>query len=319
MKSEKKSVKNILLDYSVYIIIVVLIIYFSIASPMFLSRGNISNFFRQIPSVGLLTVAYTMVLITGNVDLSIASIAAFCGTTAAFLAKGGINPLITIIVSLALGGVMGVFNGLLITKFDLPSFILTLGTNYIYRGLIMFFTDGVYITGMPEWFAKLSQTKLISNIIYSNTAVFILVSIAFSYLLKNTNFGRKCYAVGSNKEAARLSGIRADDHIIKTYMLEGIVAGIAGVLLMSNLNVGGPNEGQGLDLLAMAAAILGGTQFSGGVGTIGGAIVGILTLQIFTNGLAILGVNAFMQQVVTGLVIIVALIVDFTRRKSEIN
>lgn len=315
--TNKKNLKNILLDYSVYIILGILIIYFTFASPMFLSQGNISNFFRQIPSVGLLTVAYTMILITGNVDLSIASIAAFCGTAAAFMAQTGLNPILTIIASLIIGAVMGLINGLLITKFKLPAFILTLGTNYIYRGLIMFLTNGVYITGMPEWFARLSQTKLISNIIYTNTAVFIIITILFSLILKYTNFGRKCYAVGSNAEAARLSGIDANKHIIKTFMIEGIIAAIAGILMMSNLNVGGPNEGQGLDLLAMAAAILGGTQFSGGVGTIGGAIVGILTLQIFTNGLAILGVNAFMQQVVTGLVIIVALIVDYIRRKSE--
>ena len=216
--TNKKNLKNILLDYSVYIILGILIIYFTFASPMFLSQGNISNFFRQIPSVGLLTVAYTMILITGNVDLSIASIAAFCGTAAAFMAQTGLNPILTIIASLIIGAVMGLINGLLITKFKLPAFILTLGTNYIYRGLIMFLTNGVYITGMPEWFARLSQTKLISNIIYTNTAVFIIITILFSLILKYTNFGRKCYAVGSNAEAARLSGIDANKHIIKTFI-----------------------------------------------------------------------------------------------------
>ncbi|MCI7238968.1 MAG: ABC transporter permease [Anaerococcus sp.] len=317
--NNKKSLKSIILNYSIYIILIVLILSFAYASPMFLSQGNISNFFRQIPSIGLLTVAYTMILITGNVDLSIASIAAFCGTAAAFLAKIRVNPILTVIISISIGGLLGLINGLLITNFDLPSFILTLGTNYVYRGLIMFLTNGIYITGMPDWFAKLSQTKLLSNIVYTNTAIFIVITLLFSYVLKRTDFGRKCYAVGSNKEASRLSGIKANEHIIKTYIIEGMIAAVAGILIMSNLNVGGPNEGQGLDLLAMAGAILGGTQFSGGVGTIGGAIVGILTLQIFTNGLAILGVNTFMQQVVTGLVIIVALIVDYIRRKYELK
>ena len=141
----------------------------------------------------------------------------------------------------------------------------------------------------------------------------------FAFILNNTNFGRKCYAVGSNAEAARLSGIKVKQHTIRVFILEGVAAALAGILMMSILNVGGPNEGQGLDLLAMAAAILGGTQFSGGVGSIGGALVGILTLQVFNNGLAVLGVNAFMQQLVTGVIIIVAMIVDYFRKKSESN
>lgn len=319
MQENKKDIKKILLNYSVYLVLIILLIFFSLKTPMFLSKGNISNFFRQIPTVGILTVAYAMILITGHVDLSIASIAALSGTAAAYFAIQGLNPIIVIVLSLALGAIMGLINGILITQFKLPSFILTLGTNYVYRGLVMYLTDGIYVTGVPQWFSKISQTNIIGNIIYSNTLIFILISFLFAFILNNTNFGRKCYAVGSNAEAARLSGIKVKQHTIRVFILEGVAAALAGILMMSILNVGGPNEGQGLDLLAMAAAILGGTQFSGGVGSIGGALVGILTLQVFNNGLAVLGVNAFMQQLVTGVIIIVAMIVDYFRKKSESN
>lgn len=319
MQENKKDIKKILLNYSVYLVLIILLIFFSLKTPMFLSKGNISNFFRQIPTVGILTVAYAMILITGQVDLSIASIAALSGTAAAYFAIQGLNPIIVIVLSLVLGAIMGLINGILITQFKLPSFILTLGTNYVYRGLVMYLTDGIYVTGVPQWFSKISQTNIIGNIIYSNTLIFILISFLFAFILNNTNFGRKCYAVGSNAEAARLSGIKVKQHTIRVFILEGVAAALAGILMMSILNVGGPNEGQGLDLLAMAAAILGGTQFSGGVGSIGGALVGILTLQVFNNGLAVLGVNAFMQQLVTGVIIIVAMIVDYFRKKSESN
>lgn len=313
------SVRSIFLKYSVYIVLFLLFGYFSIFEPMFLSQGNIGNFFRQIPSVGILTIAYTMILITGYVDLSIASIAAFSGTAAVYLASNGWPASLVIVIALMIGAVFGAINGILIKSMNLPSFILTLGTNYIIRGSIMFLTNGIYITGTPEWFSKLATTRIIGNVIFGNTLIFIILIIVFSLIMKHTRFGKYCYVIGSNPEAARLSGINTDKQVIKVFIVEGILAAVAGILLMSNLNVGGPNEGQGLDLIAMAAAIMGGTQFSGGVGTIGGAIVGIFTLQIFTNGLSIMGVNAFMQQAVTGAVIIFAIIVDYIRRKAEKN
>lgn len=316
---KKFDIKNIFLKYSVYIVLILLFLYFSVASPMFLTQGNISNFFRQIPPVGIMTVAYCMVLITGYVDLSIASIAAFCGTSAVYMGSLGWSPILVLPAAIFIGVVFGTINGILIKKLDLPSFILTLGTNYIIRGIIMFVTNGIYVTGTPEWYGKLAGTKIIGNVIYSNTLIFIIIIALFAYIMKNTRFGRYCYAIGSNNEVARLSGIKTDKHVIKMFAIEGALAALAGILLMSNLNVGGPNEGQGLDLLAMAASIMGGTQFSGGVGTIGGAVVGIFTLQLFNNGLAILGVNAFMQQVVTGVVIVFSIIVDYLRRKAEMN
>lgn len=308
--------KELFLKYSIFLVLVVLIVVFSGLSPKFLSSANIGNFLRQIPTVGIFTVAITMIMITGGVDLSIGAIAAFSGTIAAYMAVQGFNPVIVIAACLLIGALWGMLNGVLISKFKLEPFILTLGTSYLIRGLILFFTNGIYIKGVPDWFYNISNTTIGTKLVHSNTVIFILVVILIAFLMKNTRFGRYCYAVGSNKEAARLSGINVNKHFIKVFALEGTLAALAGLLLMSNLNVGAPSEASGIDLFAMAAAIIGGAQFGGGIGTIGGAIVGILTIQVFQSGLAILGVNTFIQQAVTGGIIAVAVIVDFYRKNS---
>ena len=310
----KVTFKEKLANNWVYAVLLTLIISFSVINPMFLSTANIGNFFRQIPTVGIVTIGLTMVLITGGVDLSIGSIVAFTGTAAAYLSTLGWNPIIVVLVSIAIGAFWGFINSFLITKFKLEPFILTLGTNYIIRGLILFVTNGIYVTGVPNWFYNISNTKIAFNVIYTNTIVFIVLVLIAAYVMRNTRFGRYCYAVGSNKEAARLSGIKIDKHFIKVYVLEGALAGIAGILLMSSLNVGAPAEANGLDAFALAAAIIGGTRFGGGIGTIGGAIAGIFTIETFKNGLALLGMNAFIQQSVTGLIIIAAVILDFYRK-----
>lgn len=308
------NIRDFFLKYSVYLVLVALVIIFGMISPTFLSSANIGNFFRQIPTVGVVTLGVTMLLITGKVDLSVGSIAAFAGTAAALLAVKGFSPVVVIPVALLIGAFWGFINGLFITRFKLDSFILTLGTDYMIRGIILFVTNGIYIKGVPDWFYDLSNTKVISNYIFTNTIIFIILMAVTAYVMKNTRFGRYCYAVGSNAEAARLSGISIDRHVIKVYMTGGVLAALAGVLLMSNLNVGAPSEATGLGLFSMAAAIIGGAAFSGGTGTIFGAVGGILTLEVFRNGLAILGWNSFIQQAVTGAIIIVAVVIDYYRR-----
>ena len=315
--SNEKKKKFSVLDYSIYLILLGLIVYFSISSPVFLSRANIGNFFSQIPAVGILTLALTMVLITGAVDLSIASNLAFSGTLAVMMAANGLPPIVVIPATLAVGAFWGFVNGFFVTKFNLAPFILTLGTSFVIRGIILFLTNGVNVAGVPEWFFRISNTRFLGGYFSSNTVIFIILCVVFAFILKKTRFGRYCYAVGTNKEAARLSGIKTDQHVIKVYVLAGIMASIAGILVMSNLNIGAPAEGEGMDLLALASSVIGGSRFGGGVGTIGGAVVGVFTIQVFANGLAIMGVNTFMQSVVTGLIIVAAVTMDYFRRKQN--
>ena len=274
------------------------------------------NFFQQIPPVGILTVAYAMILICGYVDLSIGYVGMASGMVGLYAANQGIPAPAVIFIALLTGAMLGMINALLIKRFDLPSFILTLGTSYVIKGMLGFFTDEQFIGSEQEWFNRLAKTPLGTEMIKSNTLIFLLILIIFAFLMKHTRLGRYTYAVGSNQEAARLSGINTEVHILKIFMIEGMLAAIAGLLIVSNLNGGASKDANGLDLFAMAAAIMGGTSFSGGIGTIGGAVAGILTLQVFKNGLTLMGVNSFLQDTVTGLVIILAIIIDYLKRRA---
>ncbi|MBO0458212.1 ABC transporter permease [Enterococcus hulanensis] len=318
MENEKKKldIKSLFMNYSVYLVLIILVLYFSITNGDFLSSYNIENFLQQIPPVGILTVAYSMILICGNVDLSIGYVGMAAGMVGLYASNSGLPAPVVIAISLVVGAILGTMNALLIKKFDLPSFILTLGTSYVIKGMLGFFTDEQFIGSEQEWFNKLAKTPIGTDMVKSNALIFIIVIIIFVFVMKKTRLGRYTYAVGSNPEAARLSGINIDLHIVKIFMIEGMLAAIAGLLIVSNLNGGASKDANGLDLFAMAAAIMGGTSFSGGIGTIGGAVAGILTLQVFKNGLTLMGVNSFLQDTVTGLVIIFAIIVDYFKRRA---
>ncbi|SKA09756.1 ribose transport system permease protein [Pilibacter termitis] len=316
---KKLNLKELFMNYSVYLVLAVLVIYFTIANEDFLSTYNIENFLQQIPPVGILTVAYAMILICGYVDLSIGYVAMASGMIGLYASNAGLPAPIVILISLAVGATLGVVNALLIKKFDLPSFILTLGTSYVIKGMLGFFTDEQFIGSDKEWFNKLAKTPIFSEILKSNALIFIAIIAVFVFIMKKTRLGKYTYAVGSNQEASRLSGINTDLHVVKIFVIEGILAAIAGLLIVSNLNGGASKDANGLDLFAMAAAIMGGTSFSGGIGTIGGAVAGILTLQVFKNGLTLMGVNSFLQDTVTGVVIILAIIIDYIKRKTSQN
>lgn len=318
MKNIKKmNLKTLFMNYSVYLVLIVLIVYFSLANGDFLSSYNMENFLQQIPPVGILTVAYAMVLICGYVDLSIGYVGMAAGMVGLYAANRGLPPVVVITLALAVGALLGTMNALLIKKFDLPAFILTLGTSYVIKGMLGFFTDEQFIGSEKEWFNRLAKTPIGTEVFKSNALIFVIVIIVFAFVMKKTRLGKYTYAVGSNQEAARLSGINTDLHIVKIFMIEGMLAAIAGLSIISNLNGGASKDANGLDLFAMAAAIMGGTSFSGGIGTIGGAVAGIMTLQIFKNGLTLMGVNSFLQDTVTGGVIIFAIIIDYLKRKAS--
>ncbi|WP_291293385.1 ABC transporter permease [Enterococcus sp.] len=314
---QKWNLKTLFMNYSVYIVLIVLVAYFSFANGDFLSTYNVENFLQQIPPVGILTVAYAMVLICGYVDLSIGYVGMAAGMVGLYTANLGMPAPVVIVISLCVGALLGIMNALLIKKFDLPAFILTLGTSYVIKGMLGFFTDEQFIGSDTEWFNKLAKTPIGTEMIKSNALIFAIVIIIFVFIMNKTRLGKYTYAVGSNQEAARLSGINVDLHIVKIFAIEGMLAAIAGLLIVSNLNGGASKDANGLDLFAMAAAIMGGTSFSGGIGTIGGAVAGILTLQIFKNGLTLMGVNSFLQDTVTGLVIIFAIIIDYLKRRAS--
>lgn len=299
-------------------IIMILAIIFTMINSSFMSYSNITLFMKQLPLLGMLAIAYVMLLISGNVDLSIGAIAAFAGTLTVWLTTLGLNPVIVLLVGVLSGVMWGAMNGFLISRFLLQPFILTMGTNFFIRGILLFVTKGQPISGVPDWYYALSNTHIVGPI-YSNFIIFIIIGLFVSFLLTKTKFGRYTFAIGSNSEAAKLSGIKVDRHIIKVYMIEGAIAAIAGIFLMSLINIGGPNEINGTDLYAMAAAIIGGAQFAGGVGTVGGTVLGVIIIKIIENGLSIVGANSFLQQAVIGFIIVVAIISDSIRSNRKKN
>lgn len=212
---------------------------------------------QQIPPVGILTVAYGMVLICGYVDLSIGYVGMAAGMVGLYTANLGMPAPLVIVISLCVGALLGIMNALLIKKFDLPAFILTLGTSYVIKGMLGFFTDEQFIGSETEWFSKLAKTPIGTEMIKSNALIFAIVIIIFVFIMNKTRLGKYTYAVGSNQEAARLSGINVDLHIVKIFAIEGMLAAIAGLLIVSNLNGGASKDANGLDLFAMAAAIMG--------------------------------------------------------------
>lgn len=315
-RANKINWKEYLFNKWVYIVLIVLVVSFSFMSPVFATKGNMANLLRSMPTLGIVTLGLTMLIITGGVDLSCGAIVAASGTAAAALAVKGMNPIICILAGIVVGAICGYFNGYMITRFKLQPFIVTLGSNYFIRGIILVATKGIFISGLPDWFYKISNTNIFGNIIYSNTVVFVVLAFMVGFLMKHTTFGRYCYAVGSNKEASRLSGINVTRHFRTVYLIHGALAGITGVIMMSYLNVGASSEAVGLEAYAIAASIIGGTQFGGGIGTIGGAVSGLLTIEVLKNGLAVVGINTYGQQAVTGLLILVAIVIDFLRKES---
>lgn len=185
------------------------------------------------------------------------------------------------------------------------------------RGLTQMFTGGILISGLPGWFYHISNTRLLGNILYSNFLIFLILAVAVVLIMKCTIFGRYCYAVGSSKKASSLAGIQVKRHLLKVYFIEGAFAGIAGIILMSYLNVGASSEAMGLEAYAIAAVIIGGIRFEGGAGGIVRAVLGLLIIEVFKNGMNAAGVNTYGQQAVTGLMILAAMVMDYFRKKRE--
>lgn len=315
---KKESLWNkVIPEYWNVILLIILVIVFSQMSPIFISLGNLVNILRSLPILGIATLGVAMLIITGSIDLSCGAIATCSGTVAAWLAVKGWHPLVCIGSAIFTGAICGLMNGLLITNFELKPFIVTMGSSYLIRGLTQMLTNGTFISGLPPWFYKISNTNIIGNFIYSNFLIFLVLAGVVFFIMKYTIFGRYCYAVGFSNKASELAGINVKKHLCKVYFFEGALAGIAGIILMSYLNVGAPSEAMGLEAYAIAAVIIGGIRFDGGDGGIGRAIIGLITIEIFKNGVAIIGMNTYGQQAVTGLLIIVAIIIDYFRKKSK--
>ncbi|MGL5346148.1 MAG: ribose ABC transporter permease [Peptostreptococcaceae bacterium] len=315
-KDKNINLKELLIKYKSLVGLVLLIAVVSILNPAFLSTKNILNILRQTSVNAIIAAGMTFVILTGGIDLSVGSILAISGAVCASLMVSGQNMIIAVLIAIVIGGAVGFLNGFVIAKGKLQPFIATLATMTVLRGLMLVFTDGKPITlGSGELavaFGKIGGGNLFG--IPTPVIIMIVVFLVCGYILNNTKMGRYTYALGSNEEATKLSGLNTDKIKIWVYTISGILASVAGIIITSRLYSAQPTAGTGYELDAIAAVVLGGTKLAGGKGKISGTIIGALIIGVLSNALNILDVSSYYQMMVKGVVILIAVLLD---RKSN--
>ena len=305
---------NNIRQYGLLIVFGIICLIISLITPQFLTLSNLTIIVTQVSINALLAFGVTFVIITGGIDLSLGSIVAVTGVTSAMLAHPDSYPvLIPIVMGLLAGLLMGAFNGFIITKSKIAPFIVTLGTMTIGRGLALILSDGRPVSNLSDSFNYLGSGTVFG--IPFLILIFILVFALCSIILSKTILGRHIYAIGGNEQAARASGINIVRVKLSVYSISGLLAGLAGILLASRITTGQPNAGAGFELDAIAAVVIGGTSTAGGRGTMTGTLIGVLLIGVINNGLDLLNVTSYYQQVVMGIIIIGAVIVDSLNQK----
>ena len=280
----------------------------TVLTPHFLTVSNLLNVTEQTTINAVIAVGMTFVILSAGIDLSVGSIVALTGVALGSALHSGVPVPAAILLSLTTGAVCGLLNGLLITRGGLPPFIATLGMMSIARGVALLFTDGRPISGFSAGFREISTGRPL--MIPAPVLVMIVVYVTAHFVLTRTTFGRYVYAIGGNEEATRLSGVRVGFHKTMVYVVSGVTSAVAAVTLTARLNSAQPIAGMMYELDAIAATVIGGTSLLGGSGTLVGTLIGALIMGVLRNGLNLLGISSFLQQVVIGGVIIAAVLVD---------
>ena len=295
-------------------VLILLGVVFAAFNRNFLSVNNLITVLQQSSHIAILAYAETLVIITGGIDLSLGSILAVAGVVAGKMMLAGISVPGATLCGILVGGFCGLINGVLVAKMKLVPFIATLGMQNIARGMAYVVTNSLPVSGLPESFYVIGGGKI--GKIPVPVVLMLVLALLFAFLMNRCTFGRRVYAIGSNREAARLSGIKASRVQMAVFAIGGLLAGLVGIILASRVVSAQPNAGLSYESDGIAAAIIGGTSPSGGSGTILGTVIGALTISVLKNGLNILQVNAFWQQVAIGIVIIVAVFIDRLRKRN---
>ena len=294
--------------------LVVVFIFLCFVSPVFFTTNNLINVVEQTTATALIAIGMTFVIITSGIDLSVGSTAAISGVVGvSLIVNQGVPWPLAILIGTLLGAVIGLGNGLLITVANLNPFIATLGMMSVIRGFDYITTNGQVVFGVPEAFGALGSGKVLG--IPVPLILLIVIAIIAHFLLSRTRLGRYTYALGSNREAARLSGIAVRKYLIAVYVILGLLAGFGGMVASSRVYSGQPNFGLGLELDVIAAAVIGGASLFGGQGTILGTLIGAFLIALIHNGSVLLDINSFYQQVIIGAVIWLAVFWDQFRRR----
>jgi len=310
-----KTILNYGRQFGTFLGLIFLCLVLWILTPYFLTLSNVMNILEQSSINAIVAVGMTFVIITAGIDLSVGSILAFSGVVMASLLQGGVPIVLALLAGLAVGTVCGLLNGFLVSIGKLPPFIVTLGMMSVARGAALVYTDGRPISTFEPAFRYLATGKIF--FLPMPLLIMLLVYLITHLILTRTKFGLYTYAIGGNEEATHLSGVNVRFHKTMVYALSGLTSAIAAVLLTARLNSAQPIAGMMYELDAIAATVIGGTSLMGGEGTLTGTFIGALIMGVLRNGLNLLGVSSFLQQIIIGLVIIIAVLFDISIKKQK--
>ena len=315
--NKHKGIKSIIGEFGIIIALFIEIILFSSLSPFFFTTDNLLNVTLQTSITAIIAAGMTFVILTAGIDLSVGAMVAFSGVIATSLLKldlpFSISLPLAIVIGIGVGAASGAFAGLFVTRFNITPFIVTLALMTIWRGSSYMYTDGRPIWGLPEAFGILGSGRLAG--IPVPTIIMLCVYVVAYILLTRTKFGRYVYAVGGNRDAARLAGINTSKIILLVYVISGSLAALSGIILASRMNSGQPNAGLMYEMDVIAAVVVGGTSLFGGRGSIVGTFLGAMLIGVLRNGLNLLNVGSYVQMVVLGVVILLAVLIDQMRIK----
>ena len=324
--SPGESIRGVLSKYGIFFVFAAMLLFASLLSPAFLTVINLTNIIRQMSVIGLIALGVTGVIVAGGIDLSSGSVVGLAAVVAASLAqtpgwRGALYPnlqgiplVFPILAGCLVGAAAGMINGVLVAKTGIPPFIATLGMYTAARGAAMLYTAGRPVSGLGDAYNVIGQGTLFG--LPAPILILSIVALFTHVLYSRTKFGKHIYAIGGNEQAARISGIGVASCKIRMYSYAGLLAGIAGIVVSSRIGSGQPGLGQGYELDAIAAAVIGGTSLSaGGIGTIPGTIVGTLIIGVLNNTLDLVNVSAYWQQIIKGIIIVGAVVLD--QRKSR--
>jgi ribose/xylose/arabinose/galactoside ABC-type transport system permease subunit len=307
----KLDLKRVLKNYGIVFAFVLVCAILAWLSPVFLGWTNVLNIIRQSSIYGIMAVGMTFVILTGGIDLSVGSILAIAGVVTAGLLKAHVAMPLVIVVALAIGAVFGLVNGLIITVGRIPPFVTTLAMLSSAHSLALIYTGGYPISGFDPAFRWIGGGNLLG--IPFPIVVFLVTVLVAAIILRETRLGRYTYAIGGNEEAVRLSGISTGFYKTMVYVFSGATAGMTAIILTSRLNSAEPNAGTGYELDVIAAVVIGGTSLNGGRGSIWGTLVGALLIAVINNGIVLLGISPYYKDLVRGLVILGAVLLDRLR------
>lgn len=307
-------VRQVLDKMGLLLVLLIFVIIMTCLTPSFLTWNNIRNLLIQSTILCTLSLGMTFVIITGGMDLSVGSVEALAAAAGmGVIVKAGMPPAAGIAAILAIGAIFGVINGLLVTQFRIPPMIVTLATMSVARGIVQVYTNGANIGPVPKSFTVLTGFYFLGVPLIVWTV--ILFCAAAWICLSKTSFGRSVYAVGGSELAAKLAGIRTKRVIVLTYIISGLCAAVAGLLLSIRLESAGPNAGDGVEMNAIAAVVVGGTSLSGGRGTVLGTVLGVILISFVSNAVNLLGVPPAWDKIVKGVVIVIAAMLDANRNR----